>query len=189
MSARRYESSACVYGVNERVDDFDCFVEVGDRHVEAAGHSGVSVAPVGVGRDVRWPRLPATCGEYALAGVLDGREILYGQGLEELQVDEVPVARVLPPGRSGGSVTACSFWAICQRTASTGMTSGPSRPMVLRSWAAISSISSPPASTGATSTTSVMKGLVRSATFTRVLRTCGRSSSGWGSLRSKENSS
>jgi hypothetical protein len=82
MSARRYECSARVYGVDERVDDFDCFVEVGDRHVEAAGHGGVAVAPVGVGRDVRWPGLPATCGEYALAGVLDGREVLSGQGLE-----------------------------------------------------------------------------------------------------------
>ena len=97
-SARRYESSACVYGVDERVDDVDCFVEVDDRHIKAAGHGDVAVAPVRVGRDVRWPGLLATCCEYAPAGVLDGREILSGEGLEELQVDEVPLARVLPAG-------------------------------------------------------------------------------------------
>jgi hypothetical protein len=78
MSARRYGSSACVYGVDQHVDGFDCFVEVGDRHVEAAGHGGVAVIPVGVGRDLWWPGLPAACGEYALAGVLDGREVLPG---------------------------------------------------------------------------------------------------------------
>jgi hypothetical protein len=78
MNARRYESSARVYGVDERVDGFDCFVEVGDRHVEAAGHGGVAIAPVGVGSDVRWPGLLATCDEYALAGVLDKRKVLPG---------------------------------------------------------------------------------------------------------------
>jgi len=76
MNARRYESSAYVYGADKSVDDVDCFVEVGDGHVEAAGHSGVSIAPVGVGRDLRRPVLLITCGEYALAGVLDGREVL-----------------------------------------------------------------------------------------------------------------
>jgi hypothetical protein len=49
------ESSACVYGVDERVDGFDCFVEVGDRHIEAAGHRRIAVAPVWVGRDLWWP--------------------------------------------------------------------------------------------------------------------------------------
>jgi hypothetical protein len=75
------ESSACVYGVDEGMDGFDRFVEVGDRHVEAAGHGGVAVAPGGVGRDLWWPVLLITCGEYALAGVLDGRELLPGWGL------------------------------------------------------------------------------------------------------------
>lgn len=40
----------------------------------------------------------ATCSEYALAGVLDRRELLPGEDSDELQVDEVPVARVLPAG-------------------------------------------------------------------------------------------
>lgn len=80
----RLHGSACVYRVDERVDDFACFVEVGDRHVEAAGHGGVAVAPVGGGRDVRWPGPPITCGEYVLAGVLDGREVLSGEGLKEV---------------------------------------------------------------------------------------------------------
>jgi hypothetical protein len=98
MSARRYGSSACVYGVDQGVDGFDCFVEVDDRHVETAGHGGVAVAPVGVGGDLGWPLLLITCSECALAGVLDGREVLAGEDLEELQVDDVPVTRVLPAG-------------------------------------------------------------------------------------------
>ena len=98
MNARGYGCLACVYGVDERMDGVDCFVEVDDRHIEAAGHGDVAVAPVRAGRDVRWTGLPATCCEYAPAGVLDGREILSGEGLEELQVDEVPVAMVLPAG-------------------------------------------------------------------------------------------
>jgi hypothetical protein len=56
MNARRYECSVCVYGKDERVDDVDCFVEVDDRHVEAAGHGGVAIAPVGGGPGRPEPR-------------------------------------------------------------------------------------------------------------------------------------
>ena len=77
------------------MDGLDGLVDVGDRHVEAPGHRGVAVGPVGVDRDAWRPWLLVAGGECTRAGILDGCEFLSGEGFEYLQVDEVPVARVL----------------------------------------------------------------------------------------------
>jgi hypothetical protein len=131
--------------------------------------------------------LLAAGGECALTGVLDGCEFLSGERFEYLQVDEVPVAWVLPawPQRRLGNRVQLlgDLPAYGEYRDDLGAVQADRAEVVCRDLFDLV------ASTGAISTTIVMKGFVRNATLMRTLWTCGRSSSGAGSLRSKENSS